>query len=369
MPKKKLLVFTGGGIAPALNPTIVGVVRMARTAGFQVFGGRQGWGCLLPESPDGFIDLTALHDTTLDLIASTGGSYLGSARVNPFHEDSPTDLMLAQASQFDGIVAIGGDDTLGAAAQAADRGIPIVGIPKTIDNDLSVTYVTPGFPTAADVIARMTKAITIAAAARGKIHLIETLGGKAGWLTAAAAIGGADIVVPPEWPVELETLLDRIITVYRTQGHAVVALSHYAELGISGTYSGAPDSYGLSRPYLVSLPLRERLAERLTRVEIKVEIPGNVPSGADPIELDQRVARELANEAILNISYGRFGLMSTVTSSLGASSCSLTDATGAYRSLTTREYDPTSMRVTAAYHAYLQTLIGRDHEPYLLLLR
>jgi len=359
----RLLLFTGGGIAPALNPTIVGVVQAARRRGWNVVGGRNGWACLASGET---VDLDSFGQSDLDLISRTGGTLLGTSRTNPF-KHGPTEAEVDAFGRYDAVIAVGGDDTLGAAYKASEIGFPVVGIPKTIDNDLSATHFTPGFPTAADVIAKTVKAVKQAAVARGKVHVIETLGGKAGWLTAAAAVGGADLIVPPERPVDLTRVLEQAQALYRQQGHVIVALSHNAQLGLSGAYATEADSFGHERPFLVALPLREQL-ERAVGVEVKVVVPGNVPSGSDPIELDRTTALALGERAVRLIADGAFGRMASVAHDLSVTDRSLESAVGKYRALTETEFDWQQMRPTDAYLDYLGQLIGRRSEPYFNLI-
>lgn len=359
----RLLLFTGGGIAPALNPTIVGVVQAARKRGWDVVGGRNGWACLASGETT---DLGSFSQSDLDLISRTGGTLLGTSRTNPF-KHGPTEAEVDAIGRYDAVIAVGGDDTLGAAHKAAEIGFPVVGIPKTIDNDLSATHFTPGFPTAAHVIANTTKAVKQAAIARGKVHVIETLGGKAGWLTAAAAVGGADLIVPPERPVELGNLLSKARELYARQGHAIVVISHNAQLGLSGAYATEADSFGHERPFLVALPLREQL-EQAVGVEVKVVVPGNVPSGSDPIELDRTTALALGERAVRLIADGAFGRMASVAHDLSVTDCSLEAAVGKYRSLTDAEFNWSDLKPTGTYLDYLGQIIGRRSEPYFNLI-
>jgi len=147
---KTLFVFTGGGLAPVLNPTLYGVVTAARQKGWRVLGGLHGWASLLSEGR--YVDFTNLN---IESLKENGGTILRSSRTNPYAVADGVKQVkkTLETREIDAIVAIGGDDTLGAAAKLAADGVHIVGIPKTVDNDLPGTYFTPGFPSAAYYLA------------------------------------------------------------------------------------------------------------------------------------------------------------------------------------------------------------------------
>src|SRR3989338_694497 len=149
-----ILTFTGGGIAPALNPTLYGIVTEAKKRGIRVLGGIRGWASLLEGGQ--IVDLTDIDPAPL---SNQGGTLLRSSRTNPFKREGNREQIekTLRAQGIDAIIAIGGDDTLGAAHRVhKEWNFPIVGIPKTVDNDLDGTYWTPGFPSAAQFTAQQT---------------------------------------------------------------------------------------------------------------------------------------------------------------------------------------------------------------------
>ena len=148
---KTIFLLTSGGLAPALNATLYGVIKAARKQGWKILGGLNGWSSLVQNGR--IIDLTNLK---IECLKNRGGTFLKSSRTNPFKVQNGINLLHQKIKQhkINALVAIGGDDTLGAAQKLAqEEGLPIVGLPKTIDNDLTGTYWTPGYPSAAAAFA------------------------------------------------------------------------------------------------------------------------------------------------------------------------------------------------------------------------
>lgn len=310
---KTILVFTGGGLAPALNPTIYGVVTAAREKGWRVLGGLHGWASLLPGGRQ--VDLTNLD---IESLKENGGTILRSSRANPYATpDGPGHVKEAlRALGVDAVVAIGGDDTLGAAARLAAEGVPIVGIPKTVDNDLPGTYFTPGFPSAAYYLATFVDEIKRDAAyALSRIYIIEAMGMKAGWLTCAASLGGADLVLPPEWKISWKQVLELLNTRYKTNGNfAVVVVSQEAHFdeplqGISETQLG--DQHGHRRQSYICLTLRDKIRKELN-IETRALYPGNYVETGKPIAVDRDIAVALGEKAVDLLREGTIGHMACV---------------------------------------------------------
>ncbi|OGL67084.1 hypothetical protein A3B21_00050 [Candidatus Uhrbacteria bacterium RIFCSPLOWO2_01_FULL_47_24] len=311
---KTLLVFTGGGLAPALNSTLYGVITEARKKGWRVLGGLYGWASLLRGG--GHIDLTAMD---IESLKENGGTILRSSRANPYAtSDGITQVKEAlKTLGVDAVVAIGGDDTLGAAAKLALEGISIVGIPKTVDNDLPGTYFTPGFPSAAYYLATFAQEIKRDAAyALSRIYIIEAMGFKAGWLTAAGALGGADLVLPPEWKISWKQTLELLSERYKKNGNfATVVVSQEAHFdeplhGISETQLG--EQHDHVRQSYICLTLRDKLKAELG-IEAKALYPGNYVETGKPIPLDRDLAIALGKKAVELLERGEIGRMPCIT--------------------------------------------------------
>lgn len=377
---KTILVFTGGGLAPALNPTIYGVITAAREKGWRVLGGLQGWASLLPGGRQ--VDLTTLD---IEPLKENGGTILRSSRVNPYATpDGPVQVKnTLRALGVEAVVAIGGDDTLGAAARLAQDGVSIIGIPKTVDNDLPGTYFTPGFPSAAYYLATFVDEIKRDAAyALSRIYIIEAMGMKAGWLTCAGALGNADLILPPEWKISWKQVLELASARYKQNGNfAVIVVSQEAhfdeplEAPTISTGNGAhfADQYGHMRKSFICLTLRDRLQKELG-IEAKALYPGNYVETGKPIAIDRDLAIALGEKAVATLAEGATGHMACVERrdpqnlNLTVNTIPLTEiATQKHRPLEPGMFDQSMLLPMSEFHNYMAPLtldfpsIGKDH--------
>lgn len=312
MGKKTILVFTGGGLAPALNPTLYGAISRAKKEGFKVLGGLYGWACLSAAGKT--VDLTGLD---LETIKENGGTFLRSSRANPFSSKNG----LAELKQrikklnINYIIAIGGDDTLGAAYKLHQQSIiPIVGAPKTIDNDLPQTYWSPGFPSAAYYFSQFVKEIKEDAAyALSRIFIVECFGSTAGWPVATGALGGADVIIPPEKPIDLKLIIRLIAKRYKkNKNFAVIAISNQAKIsGVKGEKDEQKDQFGVKRQNYISLALAKKIKSALG-VDTKVAIPANYLETGKPIRIDREIGIKLGQKAVELIKANQFGQMAIV---------------------------------------------------------
>ncbi len=299
---KRLFVFTGGGLSPSLNSTLAAVVASARKRGCRVWGGLRGWASLLPDGQ--YVELTKEPMTKFK---SLGGTFLQTSRTNPIKYPGGRRHVLGQLGDLgiDAVVAIGGDDTLSAAQHLyLEEGIPVYGIPKTIDNDIAGSYVTPGFSTAAERFGEMVWELRERAAhALSRIFIIEAMGLHSGWLTAAAALGGADLMVPPEQPVSFKHFLQVLKKRYHDNGgHAMVAVSQEANFtgGLSGLTDDQADDYAVSRHQFICLSLKQLVKDQL-QIDTKAILPGNLLETSNPNKTDQRISRLLGESVVKRI--------------------------------------------------------------------
>lgn len=357
---KTIILFTGGGVAPALNASLFGAIRRARKYRFRVLGGLYGWKSLLFGGK-----ILDLKNINIESLKNNGGTFLKTSRTNPFKEKGGIFEIKNQLKnhKIDYIVAIGGDDTLGAATRVWEENkIPIVGIPKTIDNDLSTTYFTPGFPTAAQNLALFCDAVRQTAYATSKIYIIETMGGKAGWLCAAASLSHADIILPPEKKVKIKNLIPLIKNYYRKNKFVVIALAHQTKFDKLKGFKLSADEYGIERTFFVSLDLKKEIEKNL-RVEVKIAIPGNFLSGSDPIKIDRDYAVKLGEKAVDLIVKKKFGYMSCVkklpSQKIGVSEILLKKACGKYRELEASFFDFKNYKVRKKYLTYVKSILGK----------
>jgi 6-phosphofructokinase 1 len=364
---KRILFFTGGGVAPALNASLWGAIASAREMEMKIYGGLYGWACLLPKGK--IVDLTGLD---LDPIQKSGGTFLRSSRTNPFKTKGGPDLVKEKIKKLgiNFVVVIGGDDTLGAARNFFEKyQLKIFGIPKTIDNDLSDTYFTPGFPTGARAISEYTARIKRDAAyCAERIFIIESMGGKAGWITAASAYGGADIILPPEREIKLDKVIELTKKRYKeNQNFAVIVISQNAEFDkpLKKVEVGT-DQYGVRRRILVSYGLKQEL-DKVLDVETMVTVPGHHLSAGNPIEIDRELATLLGEKIIELIKQEKFGFMSCIKRPDPLSNTLVVDAIplaravgeGRYRSLSDNFFDFKDLKVKPKFYDYMEPILGK----------
>lgn len=363
----KILVFTGGGLAPALNPTLYGVIKTAQKRGWQVLGGKFGWSSILPGGQ--MVDLTKVN---INILKNHGGTILRSSRTNPFKTENIIEIVKSKMKEFgiDAIVAIGGDDTLGAAKKMFEAGIPIIGIPKTIDNDLAATYFTPGFASAAYYLADFVRQIKEDAAySLSRIFIIESLGMKAGWLAASAIYGGADIIIPCEWEINLEHLTKKIKEAYDKNGkYAVIVLGQEAKFNpkLEASEDRQPgEQFGHKRQHFICLVLRDYLKEKLG-VEVKALYPGNYLESDKPIKIDQKLAIKLGQKAIELINQKQFGLIPAILrlnpkkNKLTVAAIPFEKVIGVkYSSLPPDYFDLENFQPTKKFIQYMEPILGK----------
>ena len=195
-------VLTGGGDCPGLNAVIRAVVRKGIDAyGDQLIGFRDGWRGVLEDS---FVDLTI--ESTRGILPR-GGTILGSSRTNPYKRDDGVDgcARRSRTSRLDGLIAIGGEDTLGVANRLNGDGVNVIGVPKTIDNDLGGTDVTFGFDTALHIATEAIDRLHTTAESHNRILVVEVMGRTAGWIALHSGVaGGADVILIPEIPFDID---------------------------------------------------------------------------------------------------------------------------------------------------------------------
>ena len=205
---KSVGILTGGGDCPGLNAVIRAVVRRADSAGWDVVAVREGWRGLVEPI---FEDLGPLQ---VSGILPRGGTIIGTSRTNPFKVEGAVERVVQNFSDrgLDALVAIGGEDTLGVAARLYDeRQFPVVGVPKTIDNDLSGTDYTFGFDTAVFIATEAIDRLHTTAESHNRVMVVEVMGRQTGWIAVMSGIaGGADVILVPEVPVDFDEVAETI---------------------------------------------------------------------------------------------------------------------------------------------------------------
>ena len=305
-------LLTGGGDCPGLNAVIRAVVRRGLAEGGHSFVGfRHGWAGVLN---DDALELT-LQSTAG--ILPRGGTILGTSRTNPFAEEGDRGLNAIRrtlaARELDTLIAIGGEDTLGVALELHRRGIPVVGVPKTIDNDLGGTDVTFGFQTAVQIVTDAIDRLHTTAESHNRVMVLEVMGRHSGWIATHSGIaGGADAILVPERPFDIDEVCAHLRARHergRSFSIVVVAEGATTSEGAIQTRQNTPtDAFGHARLGGIGVTLEGEI-ERRTGYESRVTILGHVQRGGTPVAFDRVLATRFGVAAMDAVAGGRFGTM------------------------------------------------------------
>ncbi len=305
-------ILTGGGDCPGLNAVIRAVVRKGVEAhGDELIGFRDGWRGVLEGS---FTQLTV--DSTRGIL-SRGGTILGSSRTNPFKRSDGVDRVRdgLRSNGLDGLIAIGGDDTLGAASRLFEAGVNVIGVPKTIDNDLGSTDVTFGFDTALHVATEAIDRLHTTAESHHRNLVVEVMGRDAGWIALHAGLaGGAHVILIPELPFDIDQVCSLIRRRHeRGRYFAIVVVAEGAtpREGTISLAAGEVDEFGHPRLGGIGHVL-EREIEQRTGFETRATVLGHVQRGGTPTAFDRVLATRLGLAAIDAAHEGRWGTMASL---------------------------------------------------------
>ncbi len=305
----KVGVLTGGGDCPGLNAAIRAVVRKGIVEyGFEMLGIENGWLGLVEDK---------LRKLTLDDISGIlfkGGTILGTSRTNPFRVEDGVNKVLETLSKhgIDALVVIGGDDTLSVAARLYEDGVKCVGIPKTIDNDVSGTDYTIGFDTAVSVVMEALDRLHPTAEAHHRVMVVEVMGRHAGWIAVEGGIaGGADYIVIPEIPFDIDELCNSIKKRHQRGKDfsiVVVAEGSKPKEGELVIQEEKVDAFGHVRLGGIGYVLAKEIEKR-TGYETRVTMLGHVQRGGSPTAFDRILATKYGIAAIDLVNKGVFGVM------------------------------------------------------------
>lgn len=306
----RLGVLTGGGDAPGLNAAIRAIVRRAQAEGDQVMGIRNGWAGLVEPGQMREIDPHAVSG-----ILPVGGTILGASRVNPLKSDGSMEAVArnAKSAGLDALITLGGDDTLSVAKALAERGLPVVGVPKTMDNDLQVTEYCIGFDSAVAIVTEALDRLHTTAAAHHRVMVVEVMGRDTGWVAVMGGLaGGADMIVVPEFPVELNQIATHLRG-RRSRGRdfSIVVVAEGAKVGGLPDFEAAPearDQFG--HTLLGRRGVGAQLAQALedaTGFETRVTVLGYTQRGGAPTAYDRIWATRVGSAAYSLAREGGFG--------------------------------------------------------------
>jgi 6-phosphofructokinase 1 len=331
-------VFTGGGDCPGLNAVIRAIVRKGIDLhGDEIVGFRDGWhGPLERDSEPLTIESTRG-------ILPRGGTILGTSRTNPFKRDDGPQRIVDNLAQLelDGLIAIGGEDTLGAANRLhAEHGVNVVGVPKTIDNDIGATDVTFGFDTALQVATEAIDRLHTTAESHHRVMVVEVMGRHAGWIALYSGVaGGGDVILIPERPFDIEgvcELIQRRHARGRLFSIVVVAEGALPEEGTMEVADGETDEFGHVRLGGIGQRLEFEI-ERRTGFETRAVVLGHVQRGGTPTAYDRVLATRFGVAAIDAAHEGRWGMMPALRGTR-IELVALADAVAELRTVTPEEF-------------------------------
>ncbi len=331
-------MLTGGGDCPGLNAVIRAVVRKGVDHyGDELVGFRDGWRGVLEDVTD---QLTI--ESTRGILPR-GGTILGSSRTNIFKRAGGVEQVRATIArhQLDGLVAIGGEDTLGAATRLYEAGLKVIGVPKTIDNDLGATDVTFGFDTALQIATEAIDRLHTTAESHHRNLVVEVMGRSAGWIALHSGLaGGADVILIPEIPFDIEEVC-RLIERRHARGRyfaiIVVAEGATPKEGTMSVATGTVDEFGHPRLGGIGQVLEREIEDR-TGFETRTTVLGHVQRGGTPTAFDRVLATRLGLAAIDAAHADAWGMM-TALQATEIELVALTEAVAEVRRVPVAEYE------------------------------
>jgi len=302
-------ILTGGGDCPGLNPVIRAVVRKGFNEGFEIIGIKNGWKGLI-ENDTVKLDLAAVSG-----ILPKGGTILGTSRTNPYKKEAGVEKVKGNFKKLslDALVVVGGEDTLGVAAKLIKDGISnIVGVPKTIDNDLSCTDYTFGFDTALNTATECIDKLHTTAESHHRIIVVEVMGRHAGWIALESGIaGGADIILIPEIAIDIEEVCELIKKRHnRGKTFSIVVVAEGAKFkeGTMITQEEKLDEFGHVRLGGIGETIGSEIEKR-TGYETRVSVLGHIQRGGTPTAFDRILGTRFGVKAVELIKNRQFGKM------------------------------------------------------------
>ncbi len=322
-PIQRIAINTGGGDAPGLNAVIRAIVVSALNRGWEVFGIEEGYGGLLDDEPGELVPLSREH---VRGITHRGGTILGTTnRGNPFewpHEreggavelsDRSDEILAAfRRHRLDALIAIGGDGSLHIARDLADKGLPVVGVPKTIDNDLGVTSLTFGFLTAVETATEAIDKLHSTAESHQRVFVVEVMGRNSGWIALFSGLAGtADVILIPEIPYDIEKVCDKIRErESRGRRFSIVCAAEGATpIGGEVVTKTVPRGTGEQvRIGGLGAVLARQIADR-TGKETRSLVLGHLQRGGTPVAYDRVISLRFGAAAIRCVANREFGTM------------------------------------------------------------
>ena len=304
---QRIGILTGGGDCPGLDPVIRAVVKKASIDGWQVIGFRNGWKGLME---DEFIILDQL---SVSGILPKGGTIIGTSRTNPYKIEGGVDKVKSTINKHEmrALIAVGGEDTLGVANKLSKEGVKIVGVPKTIDNDLNATDYTFGYDTALNIAMECIDRLHTTAESHNRVIVVEIMGRHAGWITLEAGLAsGADVILIPEVPIEIDQVCELIKKRHaRGRTFSIVAVAEGATVKDQNvTLDQKLDQFGHVRLGGIGQVIGEMI-EKKTGFETRVTVLGHIQRGGSPTAFDRILGTRFGVKAFELVKQEKFGCM------------------------------------------------------------
>ena len=306
---KKIAVMTGGGDCPGLNAGIRAVVRSGLSYDIETLGIHNGWQGLIEG------DLEMLTEASVSSITSIGGTILGTSRTDPLKKPGDMEKIrdVIKKHRIEALVVIGGNGTLSAAYELTSRGIPLIGVPKTIDNDIFGTDLAVGFDTAVSIVTEAIDRLHTTAESHHRIMVVETMGRSVGWIALMAGIaGGADLILIPEIRFTMDNVCQDLKARYLAgKKFSIVVVAegtHHEDIGGTAVPECNRDECGHEKFVGVGNLLGKELEKRLC-IETRITVLGHVQRGGMPTSFDRALATRFGVSAIEQIVANNFGCM------------------------------------------------------------
>ena len=303
----KIAMLTGGGDAPGLNAVIRAAVKNAENNGIEIVGVRRGWAGLVN------LDTIPLKYKDVWDAVGRGGTLLGSSRTNPVKMPDGVKIVSENLKKIaDGLIAMGGEDTLGVVNAMYEAGLKVIGVPKTIDNDLSETDVTIGFDTAVNISVEAIDRIRTTGESHDRVMIVEVMGRHAGWIALHSGLAsGAELILLPEEKFDLEAIC-KYVASWKEKGRrsGIIVVAEGAEMK-EGSYvatGGKTDSFGHVRLGGIGQFLADEIEKR-TKMETRFVILGHLARGGTPSAFDRYFGTRLGIAVIELAREGKWGQM------------------------------------------------------------
>ena len=334
---KRVAILSGGGDCPGINSVIRAIVRKALKEGYEVIGIKNGWKGLIEK------DVVDLNLDSVSGILPKGGTILGTSRTNPYKNEADVKKVKenSKSLKIDALIAIGGEDTLGVAYKLYKEGLNIVGVPKTIDNDLSATDRTFGFDTAVNIATEAIDRLHTTAESHHRVMVVEVMGRHSGWIGLESGIaGGADTILLPEFPIDIEevcTLIKMRHERGKTFSIVVVAEGAKFKKDQEALQEEKLDAFDHVRLGGIGQILGKEIEKR-TGFETRVTVLGHIQRGGTPTAFDRVLATRYGVKAMELVIEGKFGQMASLQGNKIVSA-PLEKAVGTLKTVSTELYD------------------------------